>query len=851
MIEFATPFFAWMSCICVLLSLLIVLVSRTSLSVFTHSLLFICVLLVFSGPHLREEEKRNRLPLFVDISDSMSEDEASQILERLTDSFRDKTAIDVTPFSGSAALFSEPLSSLSSYSQLKSSWQKLDRGQTNIERAIESSLQQGGKTVLLLTDGHETQGDVQRIAQAAKKQGVSIFPFIPTAPKERGDLFSIEQLHVPLIAPTETSVEIRSTLQNSTAVEQAGTLEIFHGDESIFRSAIRLQPGESRLFRAKTDPSLGGVQEVRAVLTPDNTRFPTQSRSAYISTDERERVLLVSGSSADDRFLSKVLESQSYELDSIVGNIPPDQLGKLDSYFAVLLNNVPRRMLPRGGEAKLASYVAQGGGFVMIGGDKSFGLGGYTQGEIAQLLPVEPLPPRKERKRINVAVFLVLDKSKSMKDAQKIDYAKEAAQEVVRNLKDEDYLGVIGFDTTPFVAMPMRQMRENRSMAMNRIGTLFPSGKTNLFPAMDEARRGLKNVAAGRKHMIVLTDGKIPDGGPHYITLVEQMRLLGITVSTVMMGREADVRLLRDMAEYGGGAFYQTTDVRALPRIFLSDLKVTSGEQTMREQRQYIVRQGPAGVKSVSLDRFPQVKGYVQTKVKPKADLELVAFSAGTAEPLLASWKVGKGKSIAFTSDANGRWSQDWIRWPQFITFWREVIESMQPKESTRREKIPFDLRYSVVRGGLDLDLALFADKEPVLVEGTLTLPSGEIKQSPFERAAPGRYHMRIDQAIAGKYDLALFVDDKKLTPIAFLLEGDLFGEKKDEGFDVPFLAQIASETGGKLNPTLSDLSAESRMVIKETDLKPHLLFLLALLLCLHVLMREVWGRKRSVLRYS
>ncbi len=851
MIEFGAPLLAWSASVVFLLFLLGTLIFRQSLSFITQGLLLAGLLLVYADPVFKEQEESSRYPLLLDISDSMAEDDASQVLGQLKETFGGSTVIDVTPFSGAPALFSEPMTRLSPFETVQSSWQKLDRGQTNIERAVDSQLQQGQKSIFLLTDGFETQGDVLRVAQMAGQRGVSLYPLVPRDPKERGDLFSIEQLYVPFVAPTETSVEIRSTVQNATEREQSATFEIFHGETSISRTTLRLQPGESRLIRAQSDAELGGVNEVRAVLTPDDTRFPTHTRSAYLSTEERERVLLLSGTTADDRFLSKVLQSQAYELDTFIGKVPEKTFEKLDSYFAVLLNNVPRRILPANAAQKLAPYLKQGGGLFMIGGDKSFGLGGYAQSDIAKLLPVEPLLPRKERKRINVAVSLVLDKSKSMKNGQKIDYAKEAAKEVVRNLKDEDFLGVIGFDTTPFVAMPMRQMRDNRSMAMNRIGTLFPSGKTNLFPAMDEARRGLKNAAAGRKHMIVLTDGKIPDAGPHYITLVEQMRLLGITVSTVMMGREADVRLLRDMAEYGGGAFYQTTDVRALPRIFLSDLKVTAGEQTMRERRNYVVRKGPAGLKSISLDRFPQVKGYVQTKIKPKADLELVAFAAGKAEPLLASWQVGKGKSIAFTSDTNGRWSEAWIRWPQFISFWRELIESVQPKDSAKREKIPFDLRYSVSRGGLDLDLTLFAEKEPLAVEGSLALPSGETKAASFTRIAPGRFEGRVERATAGKYDLSIFVDQKKLTPVSFLLDGELFGEKKDQGFNVPFLAQLASMTGGNLNPSASDLSAESRMVTTETDLKPHLLFLLALLLCLHVLVREVWGRRRSVLRYS
>src|SRR5690606_7463191 len=105
------------------------------------------------------------------------------------------------------------------------------------------------------------------------------------------------------------------------------------------------------------------------------------------------------------------------------------------------------------------------------------------------------------------------------------------------------------------------------------------------------------------------------------------------------------------MANLGGGAFYRTTDVRALPKIFINDLKVASGERTLKEQNDFQVRTGPAGVLSTTIDAYPKLRGYVQTKQKPGANLELVTYSDTKADPLLASWSYGKGKSLAFTSD--------------------------------------------------------------------------------------------------------------------------------------------------------------------------------------------------------
>ena len=68
-------------------------------------------------------------------------------------------------------------------------------------------------------------------------------------------------------------------------------------------------------------------------------------------------------------------------------------------------------------------------------------IGGYCQ------------TPKKDEAR---AVVLVIDKSGSMREENRILYAKEAAKAVARQLKDNDFLGIVGFDVSAFVLVPPR-----------------------------------------------------------------------------------------------------------------------------------------------------------------------------------------------------------------------------------------------------------------------------------------------------------------------------------------------------------------------------------------------------------
>ena len=81
---------------------------------------------------------------------------------------------------------------------------------------------------------------------------------------------------------------------------------------------------------------------------------------------------------------------------------------------------------------------------MMIGGDQSFGPGGYYKTPIDDLLPVS-LDVRGKKHLPSLALVLVIDKSGSML-GQKMELTKEAAVATVGLMSDRDSVGVIAFD---------------------------------------------------------------------------------------------------------------------------------------------------------------------------------------------------------------------------------------------------------------------------------------------------------------------------------------------------------------------------------------------------------------------
>ena len=824
----------------------------TFFSILLRCLALTCLLIALAGPYLEKEHRSSRALALLDISDSNEISQSDSLLEKVQSFKEQGLELDLVAFASKASTSTRFTSDVDTFREVQSAWPKLDIGATNFEEAFRRIQTLDASSIVLISDGYETNGNSAAVLQDISSQGFRIYPLVPDNAEVQKQSFRISNLYVPLVAASEKSVDIKVSIANSSSAMEQAVLEVKHDGKIVLTKEVQVASGKEIVVTAKSDPSKEGIKEITASLKPSNTNYSSSSATAYLSGEALEKVLLVNGNGEDARFLRRVLEGQAFQVKELTGAQEAAQLGDIASYSVVIFNNIPLKDLPNGTATRIENYVNSGGSFVMIGGNRSFGLGGYLNSSIEDVLPVILVPPQTVEKRLNVAVQLVMDKSGSMAEGNRIEFAKEAAIETVNNLKDEDYIGVMGFDKNPFVVIRLKRVSEAKLEAVRRIGLLNPKGGTSLVGSMDEARRDLIRVNAGRKHMIILSDGEITDAPKHYYyDLVKQVRLLGITVSTVSLGSDAEQAMLREMANLGGGAFYQTSDARSLPKIFIADLKVAAGERTMKEQSEYDVRPGPADLKTTSISSFPSLRGYVQTKPKARANTELVVSSDNKSDPLLASWNYGKGKSLAFTSDANGRWSERWVDWLRFHEFWSDVVESMRQETGAEEERVKFDLRSYVERGVLLFDLTVFSENISGPVEAEITLPNTEKRRIVFNATAPGHYLAQMSSPIAGKYEFRGQVGRSKLTPVAFQVSGDLFGEKKGQGFNLPFLRNLSSVTSGKINPSIEDLKSQSYLTKTKNDLTFYFLMAALIILLFEILWREVFSSSFRNLFFS
>ena len=691
---------------------------------------------------------------------------------------------------------------------------------TNLEAAVREGLATlpAGLVprVLLISDGNENLGSVTRAIWQAQQRGVPI-DVIPLAGRPRPSLV-LESVSMPaqVFSGERFPVEIAIT---SPRVAQA-TVEMTAEGKPLGASRVDLTPGTNQ-FRAHASVNAAGAIELAGRVSAPGLG-DVHFESAL--TLRRPRVLLVSKDPAEaEEHLMRTLEANQFDVTRAPAG-PPDMLA---DYQLAIFNNWDMESVAAPRKAALEEFVKQGGGLLLIAGDRNVYVEKKEEDALDRALPAKLAPPRTPE---GTAVVLIIDKSSSM-EGKKMELARLAAIGVVENLRPIDQVGVLIFDNSFQWSVPLRRA-EDRTSIKRLISGITPDGGTQIAPALTEAYRKILPSRAVYKHIVLLTDGISEEGDS--MTLSREALANHVTISTVGLGQDVNRAFLEKVAQLAQGKAYFLNDPSGLEQIVLRDVKEHTGSTAVEKDVHPEVVTKAEILDGVGIETAPPLRGYVRFTARPTAELIL---RADPEDPLLVRWQYGLGRAAVFTSDAKNRWAASWVTWPGFDKLWANIFRDLLPHAQSSEATAEFDRAANelVVDYRLGRNVA-----EPAVVPGIYAFgPNGF--QSPLKvtKMAAGHYRARLGIGERqGLFRVRPLAESRAFPEVGFYRQED---EMLEYGSNDQLLHQVAAATGGRYNPPLNALfDAGGRSIRATLELWPGLLAL-ALVLNLAELVMRKW----------
>ncbi len=808
---------------------------RRTIILLARTLLVVALAILLAGPHLRREHDQLTVIGLLDVSGSVKRfarlpplpdrsEERRAYLEYLRDWFRTATETRAPDDRFGLVVFDGEVIAVAAPSRVDTLDDVLDVSETpgtSIEEAIRLGLamfpSDAARRLVLVSDGNETLGTALEAARqaagsttdagATRTVGAVPIDVVPIAYTVMGDV-QVVRIEAPPSAQPGQTITVRIIMEATQPARGRLTLR----REGVPVDLNGSSPGRSRAIEV---PKGESVQLATVVLgeTPVN-RFeatfesddasrdvlPDNNRAeAFTSTPGKGRILVVT-SRREETVLDDLLAAAGLPMTKLDPEQLPNDLLSFQRYDLVILDDVPAYALGTNQQELIGRYVNDlGGGLIMLGGENSFGAGGWNGTRVEEVLPLE-LDPPKELRLPQAALVLVLDQSGSMNRpvagarASQQEVANEAAALAIESLRAESLVGVVTFHSIASEYIPLGRNEDPKAIA-RRVRGITAGGGTNLEPALRMALRMLDSVEADRKRVVCLTDGQSPqedlDG------IVETMVSRGIRLTTIAVGDDADHTTLRRLAEIGDGEFYPVYNPKTLPRVLVDSVKSINKPLIKESPFVPVVIPTGSGV-TAGLDAAPSLGGLVVTA--PRAETSAtIEMRHPDGEPLYAHWQAGLGRVAAFTSDVGGRWSQGWATWPPAIAFWTQMVRT------TARPAVSHDAElFAEIRDGR-LELTLEASDDDgfidyLQVRGTVYPPTGEPVAVRLPQTAPGRYSASVPAHAAGNYIVALnpVRGTRRLAPViggTSRATGDEFRRYQS---NLPLLDAIIDVTGGR-----------------------------------------------------
>jgi Mg-chelatase subunit ChlD/uncharacterized membrane protein len=780
------------------------------------------ILAALFQPHLTVPGTRTGTVVLVDTSNSVTRDDMARASSLVTEmaSHRGTNWLKIVPFAGHVRAL-EQGELANGVHLVRAANSSADA--TNFESAISDSLSAVPAgyipRLVLISDGNENQGSTARAIAELQRLHVPVDTIALTGRASGG--LRVESISMPPTAYAGEQIPIDLTFESPSA--GTGKVELAAEGKTLGSSSIQIEAGKNTL-RLHARVKSSGAAVISGQLSGAGLGETSFEQAITLA---RARILFVSQDTPDsDANILKAFDEAGFEVVRDSGVISADLAG----VQLTVLNNIDLNLVPEASKAKLAQYVRDGGGLLLVGGERQVYKEDKRLDALDDALPAKLAPPKTPE---GTCVALIIDKSSSM-EGRKIELARLSAIGVVDHLQPTDTIGVLIFDNSFQWAVPMRHA-EDRTLIKRLISGIVPDGGTQIAPALAEAYRKVAPSKANYKHIVLLTDGISEEGDS--LDLAKQAADHQVTISTVGLGQDVNRAYLEKVADVSGGKSYFLNEPRGLEQILLKDVEDYSGTTAVEKPLMALVDRKAEVLEGIDMKSAPALRGYARFTAKPDAET-ILSIDPQKKDPLYVRWQYGLGRAAVFTSDAKSRWAQAWVTWPGFDKFWINVSRDLLNHTSASEASVDFDSANNdlLVTYRLANEVPEPAQIPPIFAIGADHFEKPIAVQRVATRVYQGRLH--IGQA-GGLFRIRPVADSRAFPEVGFYRQQ---GEMRDSGANVGLLRQISVLTGGRVNPPAASVfDSGGRTLYSSWQIWP-LLLGLAIALTVAELVARKWS---------
>lgn len=688
---------------------------------------------------------------------------------------------------------------------------QIDRDGTNIAKSLSLSAamvtedKQG--RIILLSDGVHTEGALKGVLDDLKAKEIPV-DVIKIDYDYQNEVW-LERIELPPFVKTGESYEAAVILSSLRAGE--GKLIVQENGHEILNEVVSFDSGKTRL-NVPIYVNNPGYYEYTAYLdvTAESDSYTANNKAiSHMYLKGKGRILLVSNPEGDPRdwqHLAKTLKRAERDVDVMTAyEVPRNPLALLP-YDCIIFANTPADTVSEVQMQAIHDAVYnQGSGFIMIGGENSYGPGGYQGTPIEKTLPVS-MDVSQKKVLPKGALAIVLH---TCEFAQGNEWGKRITKQAIKVLSARDEVGVLvyggGSEQWLFKLAPAGEYQRLAKLINNVMIGDMPS----FAPTMQMGLQGLIASDATSKHMIIISDG---DPTPPTTALLNQFVTAKISVSTVAINPHGgqDISKMSSIAAVTGGRYYFPKNPNKLPAIFIKEAKTI--RRTAIQNKTFVPTVELASSVIKGIAGFPPLHGYVLTMPKPRSITVLRGPERGEPDPVLATWRYGVGAAAAFTSDLSPNWAANWLEWENYLAFVKQLVTEISRPLQAGNLRV-----YSFPASGEGVILVenYSPDTKFLEVHAQVKGPHGSSHRLELDQVGPRRYEGRFPLSGEGRYQVATFGAASNADAVAGTKSGLPVStglERAHGGFVVPYsqeflrfrsnpilLEEIATKTNGRV----------------------------------------------------